>query len=56
MQFSRRRSPPFRLIAIAIGVVAVVLIGGVFWFAHQAEQNPPEQQDIRIEAENVSAG
>ena len=47
----KRGGAPIRL--IAAGVVAVLLIGAVFWFAGQADSKKPVQQEIRVEATNV---
>ena len=35
------------------GVVVVLLIGAVFWFASQADSKKPAVQEIRVEATNV---
>lgn len=53
MRYGKRRGPPVRLIAIGSGVVLVALVGAVFWYAGQAESNPPVQEEIRVEATNV---
>lgn len=47
----KRGGAPIRL--IAAGVVVVLLVGAVFWFASKAESNKPAQQEIRVEATNV---
>jgi hypothetical protein len=54
MAYGRRRKPfPTRLVMIGVGAAAVLAVGAVFWFAHQAEANPPVEQEMRVEARNV---
>lgn len=56
MRYGKRRGGlPVRFVLIAIAVVIVAGIGGVFWFAGQAENDPPPQEEIRVEATNVGA-
>ena len=47
----KQGGPPIKL--IAAGVVVVLLIGAVFWFASQADSKKPPVQEIRVEATNV---
>jgi hypothetical protein len=47
----RRGGLPIRL--IGAGVVVLLLIAALFWFAGQAESNRPVQHEIRVEATNV---
>lgn len=49
----RSGGPSLRIWLIGAGVVVVAMVGGVFWFAHKAESNAPEQRQIRVEAQNV---
>lgn len=52
--FSRRRGPvPLKLYAILGGVVVVVIVGALFYFAGQAESRKPVQVEVRVPAENV---
>ncbi len=52
--FSRRRRPmSMKLIAIIAGVVIVLLIGALFWFAGQADSRRPEQQELTVPATNI---
>jgi flagellar basal body-associated protein FliL len=53
MRYGKRRPPPFKLIGIIAGVAVIAVVGGVFWFASQAESHPPAQAEIRVEAKNV---
>jgi cell division protein FtsN len=52
--FARRRRPmSMKLIAIIAGIVVVVLIGGLFWAAGQADSRRPEQQELSVPATNI---
>lgn len=52
--FSRRRRPmSMKLIAIIAGVVIVLLIGALFWFAGQADSRRPVQQELSVPATNI---
>lgn len=52
--FSRRRQPmSMKLIGIIAGIVLVVIVGALFFFAGQAESRKPEQKEIRVPATNV---
>lgn len=52
--FSRRRGPaPVKLYAIIGGIVLVVLVAALFWFAGQADSRKPEQVEVRVPAENI---
>lgn len=53
MPYARRRGPPIRLILGLIVVAIAALVGGVFYYAGKAEENRPEQREIRVEAQNV---
>lgn len=53
MQFRKRRGPNWRVIGILAGVVVVAATGAVFFYAGEAEKNPPAQTEIRVEAQNV---
>jgi hypothetical protein len=55
MRFGRRRKAPVKLYAILAGVAVLALTGALFWYAGQAESNPPELKEIRVEATNVGA-
>lgn len=44
---------PLKLYAIIGGVVLVLLVGAVFYFAGQAESRKPQQIDVRVPATNV---
>ncbi|MBI1361960.1 MAG: hypothetical protein GC155_16920 [Alphaproteobacteria bacterium] len=48
---NKRGGPPIRL--IGAGVLVVVLVGAVFWFAGQADSKKPPTEQIRVEATNV---
>jgi hypothetical protein len=52
--FSRRRGPmPLKLYAILGGIVLVVLVAALFWFAGQADSRKPAQIEVRVPATNV---
>ena len=52
--FSRRRGPmPVKLYAIIGGIILVVLIGALFYFAGQADSKKPAQIEMRVPAPNV---
>lgn len=42
-----------KLIAIIAGVVIVLLIGALFWFAGQADSRRPVQQELSVPATNI---
>jgi hypothetical protein len=56
MQFRRRRGPNWNVIGIAVAVVVVGAVGAVFFYAGEAEKNPPAQTEIKVEAQNVGGG
>lgn len=54
--YGRRRSGMAlspKAIMIIAGVVLVLLVGAIFFFAGQAESRKPIQQEIRVQATNV---
>lgn len=56
MRYAKRRGGlPVRFVLIAIGLVVLAGVGGVFYFAGQAESDPPAQEEIRVEATNVGS-
>lgn len=52
--FSRRRGPmPVKLYAIIGGILLVLLVGALFYFAGQADSRKPAQIEVRVPATNV---
>ncbi len=52
--FSRRRGPmPVKLYAIIGGILLVLLVGALFYFAGQADSKRPVQLEVRVPATNV---
>lgn len=52
--FARRRRPmSLKLIAIIVGVALVVVVGGLFWAAGQADGRKPVQEEITVDATNI---